>query len=310
MDKETVQLYRESLALVPGSWPIRNELADAYLKAGQPEEAIKVLEEFLAITGDTSFSTRALFLLGIACEKLGDLEKSVSSLERSVNLGLSGEPAKQAFRILVEFYLSTGEAIRSEPHSDDAHFSRGLVYSGVGQYELALKDYTRAINIRESHGSFSWSGSPQFFEYYFNRGLAYFNLGQYEDAIEGMSGATGGVTYPDRAAAFIIRGISYGELGQAELAIQDLTQNRAALEDLDAGFRLNPQAANVYYTRGLAYFYLGQHQRSITFFDEAIRLDPKGAAAYAKRGKAYGALGQQDRAIQDLDEAKRLGCSC
>lgn len=182
-----------------------------------------------------------------------------------MNLGLSGEPAKQAFRILAEYYLSTGQAGNCEPQ--DAYA-------------------------------------------YFNRGLANFNLDRYDDAINSMSTAVDGSAYPHRAEAFIIRGISYGELGQAELAIQNLTQNKAALEDVDAGLRLNPQAANVYYTRGLAYLYLGQYQRSITFFDEAIRLEPQDAAAYAKRGTAHGALGQQDRAAEDFVEARRLGCSC
>jgi tetratricopeptide (TPR) repeat protein len=307
LDRETVRFYRESLALVPNSWPIRNELADALLKAGQPEEALKVAEASLDITGNTRHSSGALFLRGKAYEKLGELEESVSSLERSLNLGLFGEAAKQAFRILAEYYLSTGPEISYEPQGAYAYFSRGLAYSGLGQYERAVEDYNQAI--ARSEGDL-YLGDPKFFEYFFNRGLAYFNLGRYQNAITDMSSAIGGFRHPNRAEAFIIRGISYGELGQAELAIQDLAQYKTAIEDPDPGFRLNPQAANVYYTRGLAYLYLGQHQRSITFFDEAIRLEPGDAAAYAKRGTAYGALGQQDRAIQDFNEARRLGCTC
>jgi tetratricopeptide (TPR) repeat protein len=307
LDRETVQFYRESLSLVPNSWPIRNVLADALLKAGQPEEAGKVLEESLAITGNTAHSVRALFLRGMAYEKLGDLEKSVASLERSLSLGLSGEPAKQASRIMVEYYTSTGQAGNYEPKNAYAYFSRGLAYSGLGQYERAIEDYDQAIARSEDY---LYSGSSQFFEYFFNRGLAYFNLERYEGAITDMSSAISKFPHPDQAEAFIIRGISYGELGQAYLAIQDLAQNEAAIGDLNPGFRLNPQAAKVHYVRGLAYLYLGQYQLSITYFDEAIRLEPGNAEAYAKRGKAYGALGQQDRAIQDLNEARRLGCSC
>jgi tetratricopeptide (TPR) repeat protein len=304
---KAARFYRESLALVPNSWPIRNDLADAYIEAGRPEEAVKVLEESLAITGDTGYSTMALFLRGKAYEKLGNSEESVSSLERSLKLGLSGEPAKQAFRVLAKYYMSSGQAGSYEPQSGDAYFSRGLAYSGLGQYERAIEDYTQAIE--RSRGHF-YLGSPQFFEYFFNRGLAYFNLGRYGDATTDLSFAIGEFPHPDRAEAFIIRGIAYGELGRAELAIQDLAQNEAAIEDLEPGFRLNPRAANVYYARGLAYFHLGQYQRAITLFDEATRLEPRDAAAYAKRGVAYGALGQQDRAIQDLNEARRLGCSC
>ncbi len=307
LDKETLRFYRESLSLAPNSWPIKNELADALLRAGQLEEAQKVLEASLAITGNTHHSIGALFLRGMVYEKLGNLKESVSSLERSLSLGLSGEPAKRASRILAEYYTSSGQTENYEPQNAYAYFSRGLAYSGLGQYERTIKDYTQAIDMSTG---FLYLGSPQFFEYFFNRGLAYFNLGRYESAITDMNSAIGGFTHPDRTEAFIIRGISYGEFGQADLALQDLSQHEAAIGDLNPGFRLNPQTANVYYTRGLAYLYLGQYQRSTANFDEAIRLEPGNAAAYAKRGTAYGALGQQDRAIQDLNEARRLGCSC
>ena len=50
---EAVRLYRETLALVPGSPVVRNALAASLIVAGQPEVALRVLEESLAITGET-----------------------------------------------------------------------------------------------------------------------------------------------------------------------------------------------------------------------------------------------------------------
>ena len=60
-------------------------------------------------------------------------------------------------------------------------------------------------------------------------------------------------------------------------------------------------------TRGNMYFELGQYERAIQDYDEAIRLDPEYANAYYNRGIAYGNLGQQELADRDFARAKSLG---
>jgi tetratricopeptide (TPR) repeat protein len=263
---------------------------DVYRELGQPQWA----------QDDYILAQRTRYLLGDVNERLAVITSLGAQNYGDYYIrGLSRLSIGQYEGALQDF----DQVISLKPVEYLAYVNRGLAYSGLGQYERAIEDYTEAI---EGSGGNLYPGSPQFFKNFFSRGLAYFNLGRYDSAITDLSLAIGEFPHPDRAEAFIIRGIAYGELGRAELATQDLAQNEAAIEDLGPGFRLNPQAANVYYARGLAYFHLGQYQRAITFFDEATRLDPRDAAAYAKRGTAYGALGQQDRAIQDLDLATGL----
>ena len=76
LEDEAIRLYQEVVDLVPGAWPLHNRLAEAYIDIGQPELALAVLEDSLAITGDTSQSAQALNLQDIARK---DLEPSVET---------------------------------------------------------------------------------------------------------------------------------------------------------------------------------------------------------------------------------------
>ena len=71
--------------------------------------------------------------------------------------------------------------------------------------------------------------------------------------------------------------------------------------------RLNPQNADAYYNRGIAYYNLGQDERAIEDWDEAIRLNPEYAKAYYNRGVTYEHLGKQEQADRDFAKAKELG---
>ena len=90
------------------------------------------------------------------------------------------------------------------------------------------------------------------------------------------------------------------------LAYGDLFKYQGAIEDYDEAIRLEPRTFIVYYYRGIAYHALGQLERAIQDLNEAIRLDPKYALAYSARGTSYRHLGEYQRAIEDYDDAIRL----
>ncbi|MDP8227814.1 MAG: tetratricopeptide repeat protein [Candidatus Electryoneaceae bacterium] len=71
--------------------------------------------------------------------------------------------------------------------------------------------------------------------------------------------------------------------------------------------RLNPQYADAYNNRGIAYYAKGAYDRAIQDYDEAIRLNPQYADAYHNRGIAYEKKGDHRRARQDFLRAKELG---
>jgi tetratricopeptide (TPR) repeat protein len=88
---------------------------------------------------------------------------------------------------------------------------------------------------------------------------------------------------------------------------------KAAIIALDQAISLDPKNPKAYSTRGLTYWYLGQHQKAIKDFksaiialDQAIKLDPKNAKAYVSRGEVHGYLGQYQKEIDDYSKLIEL----
>ena len=112
-------------------------------------------------------------------------------------------------------------------------------------------------------------------------------------------------TEPSLAEAAYNRGNDYLLAGNYDSAIQAFTE----------AIRLNPNHADAYNSRGLAYWNKsdrfvfadkGEYDRAIQDFDQAIRLNPNDADIYANRGRVYHRKRELDRAIRDYDQAIRL----
>ena len=76
-----------------------------------------------------------------------------------------------------------------------------------------------------------------------------------------------------------------------------------AIVHYTAAIDLNPELAEAYYNRGLAYAKKGEFDLAIQDFNTAIDLNPEYAKAYNNRGIAYANKGEFDLAIQDFNKA-------
>lgn len=103
--------------------------------------------------------------------------------------------------------------------------------------------------------------------------------------------------------AFISRGFAYLSRGKFSTATEDYDH---AIQDYDHAIRLNPNYANSFNNRGLAYLAKNQFERAIQDFDEAIRLDPEFAFAFYNRGSAERAKGDSARGDADITKALQL----
>lgn len=101
---------------------------------------------------------------------------------------------------------------------------------------------------------------------------------------------------PEMAAAYLNRGVEYGQLKQQQKAIADF----------DQAIRFDPNLALAYYNRGLTYADLKQLDRAIEDYDQAMRLDPNYALTYLNRGNAYAEQKKFGRAIADFEFAIRV----
>ena len=73
-----------------------------------------------------------------------------------------------------------------------------------------------------------------------------------------------------------------------------------AVRDISKAIELNPNLAEAYNNRGLAYNNLGKYNEAIIDLDKAIELNPKLTAAYDNRGIAYNRLNDKESIIDNI----------
>ena len=176
------------------------------------------------------------------------------------------------------------KAIELKPDYAFAYNNRGAVYRSKGDHDLAIEDCNKAIRLKSDYA-----------EAYSNRGAAYRNKGDYNCAIKDYNKAI--QLKPDFAKAYYNRGIAYYEKGEFDLAIKDYSE---AIE-------LNPRLFHPYNNRGNAYLRKGDFDKAIEDYSKAIELNPNLGLAYCNRGEAWLHLKEWDKARSDLKVAKNMG---
>ena len=105
------------------------------------------------------------------------------------------------------------KAIELNPNYAIAYYNRGLAYGEKGDYERAIKDYSKTIDLQ-----------PDLAEAHYNRGEAYYERREFARSIEDYSKAID--LQPDLAEAYYNRGEAWLHLKEWEKAKSDLTAAR------------------------------------------------------------------------------------
>ena len=154
-------------------------------------------------------------------------------------------------------------------------------------YQRAVGACTRAVEARPDWAeAFYWRAVAQMFLRNDEPGIADFSTAIRLDPKEERY-------YVDRAAAYM------GLRGREAEAIQDLSTALA----------LKPGSYPARYNRGIAYYQMGEFDRSIRDFSDlmaAFPSDPMNLAARRNRAVVYGAQGLHEKAIEELDEVLRV----
>ena len=182
------------------------------------------------------------------------------------------------------------QAIERKPDYVDAHNDRGIIYYNREDYQKAIADYNRAIQIK-----------PDYAHAYYNLGQSYRKLGEkqkalesyqkaaelykkqgdtenYQDALERISALQGTATSPPEQRDY-----------QAEIAAANLA------------IKKNPNDAEAYLDRAVAYYNLGDKQKALQDLVQATRLNPKYSLAWYNRGWLLAELGRNEEAIISLN---------
>ncbi|MCA2656464.1 tetratricopeptide repeat protein [Microcystis sp. M061S2] len=158
--------------------------------------------------------------------------------------------------------------------------NRGVLYYNQQKYELALSDYTKAIEI-----------NPNYANAYYNRGNLYSNQQKYELALSDYSKAI--EINPNDAYAYVSRGNLYSDLRKYDLALSDYSK---AIE-------INPNDANAYYNRGILYYNQQKYELALSDYSKAIELNRSYAIAYNNRGLLYFNQQKYELALADWNKA-------
>src|SRR6202140_5744742 len=179
----------------------------------------------------------------------------------SINLGsLSPEPSSEA-----------PKAVPAEAEIADAqaYNLRGQALVRSGKTDEALAEFDHAIAL-----------DPHNADALYNRGLLYQSDKQHPLAIDDFSAANG--LTPQRAEPLLAPAVSFLALDKA----------KEAAADLDEAAQADPQNAQVWTTRGLAYERLGEKNKAAGSYARAINLHPRDETARTGFSRVGGKPGQ------------------
>lgn len=162
-------------------------------------------------------------------------------------------------------------------------FERGCDNQNAGNYEQAIEDYTRAIELK-----------PDDARSYDNRGLTHQKIGDYSLAINDFTTAV--AINPSYAKGYVDRGDLRWEQGDLVNAADDYTR----------AISIDPDAKDLYLNR--AKLYSDQQEYSLALMDlnKALQLDPRYFKAYINRGIIYYDIGRYDFALKDYTTALNI----
>ena len=125
------------------------------------------------------------------------------------------------------------QATPEQMHDADVYHMRGFQHRKNGDFQSAVREYTRAIGC-----------NPRHFKAYFNRGFSFDKLGNYSAAIADYRKAL--EIDPANAYTYYNLGISFDRCGQYEMAVVNFT--KALQLEINADF---------YHNRGFSWRKLG-----------------------------------------------------
>ncbi len=165
----------------------------------------------------------------------------------------------------------------------ESYLDEGNVYFNVGQYNLAIDRYTRALE-----------NDPGLTAGYYNRANARTRTGEYEHALADYDEAL--KLQPEDADALNNRGMLH--LYRANYA--------AALVDFNAALAGDPNDTTVMVNRGLANLHSGDAASALVDFQEAAAMDQDDAAAHYGAAQAASVLGNREEALRRMRRALHL----
>jgi tetratricopeptide (TPR) repeat protein len=303
---QAIEWARRAIFLTPGEGSYWNTLGVAHYRAGNWDEAIKVLQKSNELLRGRDLAYSAFFL-AMAHWQRGQVTQARSWQERAIDWMAKHEPdnrelqrfrdeaitcARAALRLELEKLTRT---IQDNPRDGDAHYRRGLVHRDLARHAQARDDFSQALAI-----------NPEHVEAYHHRGHAHERLGQWEKARDDFTAAL--QRYPRQANFSKFRQAHFYDM--RGLAHQRLRDHDQAARDWEKSLDLAPNQHAV--GNDLAWLYatgpqqLRDAAKALPLAERANKLAPNTYTYLTTLGVVHYRLGQSNQAVQTLTRAAGL----
>jgi tetratricopeptide (TPR) repeat protein len=207
-------------------------------------------------------------------------------------------PTAYNYKGIAYFYLNNldlavenySRAIEIDSEYALAYFNRAEAYFYQEDYPLALADYDLAIKAK---GDFGSKGKMRLADAYANRGDTLGRLGRFSEALASADRAL--EIDPQHGYAWYIR----------SLALAYLSQNQEALKAVDKAIEF-ANYAYIWHQRGDILYELKRYPEAIAAYDKAVQIDPQYARSMYSRGIILEELGRDREALQSYNRALDL----
>lgn len=290
-----------SISLTEASFMLKNGYLDKsdiigtskYLDAnGNINEGVTINLKEIEIAGLKLYDVKASIIKNIkaplllgqsAISKLGrieiDLELNTITIVKengnSNNLKYSESSSQK---------INTPSDINQIPKSDSDYFQNGIARTRVNDYEGAIVDFTKAIEI-----------NPRYEDAYYFRAISKGFLSDYSGAIKDYDKVI--EINPNNSEAYCFRGT-------------DKANNKdykGGISDLNKSILMNPKSAASYSCRGEIKSQQKDYPGAILDYTKAIQLDPQNPDYYQNRAYTKGETKDFVGALADYNKAIQLG---
>lgn len=166
--------------------------------------------------------------------------------------------------------------------NSDIYFMLGISYFQLLNFNKAIENYSKAIEIKETHTLYN------------NRGIAYAELKLFNEAISDYSKAIEiNPNYP----------LAYNNKANAEI---DLKLYDEAILDYSKAIEIEPNYEIAYYNRGVAKANLNKFDEALLDYNKAIEINPNYIDPYYNRAILKENNNELEDAISDYDKIIEL----
>jgi tetratricopeptide (TPR) repeat protein len=269
----------------------RNGLALVEVRAGRPDEALRLLDEGIQrLDRELGIGERTWHRVGLRYNRA------------QVN-GMSGR--------LEDALADYASIIDADSDFADHYFNRGSMLRRLGRIEEAIADYERALALE-----------PPFPEAHYNRGEARLELGDTEEALADFDRTL--ELEPGHLEALLARAGLLADRGDDKAALDDVTaglqldphhphllclrgrllgedgRTAEARESLAEALRLDPQLAEAWAIKAELAYLEGDLSTALADFDRAVDLESRPEFRF-NRGVVHEETGSFAQAVADFD---------